>query len=272
MAGEDDKPGTGTETETKPAGDGAPEWMDGFPDAMRENPVLRRFQSVQSMAHSFLESRQKYRNGAVVVPDKNASDEQKQAFNEHMGIPKDADGYELPDAPLPENARPEQLPDANAGERQKTIRKLAHDMGLNQAQAKKLAGFMHKDDASNVTTAADTIRTHDATVAAALKESYGDDLQGLLHGLPQLYPLILPQEKDAKPDRLQAFFDQEYHPGGVGRSQVFREIMLNTVKLTKPERFVPSNDNPSSKGTVDPASAMLDYSGGIGPVGVKYAQ
>ena len=266
MAGEDDK-GTGTETATET--NEAHEWMSGLPDTLQENPVLRRFKTLDSFANSFLESRQKYRNGAVVVPDKDSSDEQREAYRQHMGIPADADGYELPDAPLPEKASPDQLPDANAGERQKGIRKLASDLGLTQAQAKKLANWLHQDDSSNVTTKADTIRTHDATVAAALQESYGDELQGLLNGLPQLYPLILPEE-EGKPARLQPFFDQEYHPGGVARSQVFREIMINMLKLTKPDRFVNGNDKPSSRGSGDPQSAMLDYSGGVGPVGVRF--
>ena len=258
-----------------------PEWVNTLPEAYRDNPTVLRYKTMDGFLKSMLDRSaentrlqqelKRFPEGAIVVPGKDADEAAVKDFRTKMGIPEDANGYELPHKPAKGNALPHELTDDQATAEYASIQQLAFDLDLPKDKAVKLAEHFNRVDAERnqriEDRRANTIKERDAE----LRRIYGDDLQGLMNSLPQLYPVILPVDEDGT-DRLTAFFNQEYFPGGVGKSVLLSEILFNTLRATNPGRFVPSNDNRSTRQTDrNPDKAMLDYGDKPGPVGVRFS-
>lgn len=114
----------------------APAWTAQLDKDLQTNERLTSFKSIGEMGKAFLESEGKL-SGAVFVPGEDASDEQKAAYREKMGIPATPDKYTI--------AKPEGLPEGieYSKEAEGAYKQFAHDNGLTNKQAASLHGWYH---------------------------------------------------------------------------------------------------------------------------------
>ena len=252
--------------------DQTPEWRKNLPENLRDNPQVKRFTSLESLVNSFVEGRAEIDRrpaaDAPVVPGENATAEQVARYRKARGIPENADDYEIP-MPGLDASRPEYVPTDADRAQQAKIRAFVAELGLSKAEATKVAEMLNSEAAARRQTSADELRQHNDQVATALQAKYGSELTALAAGVPTLYPILLPKDADGT-DRLAAFFQEDYFPGGVGNSQVMREVLYNLFKATKSDRLIEGNGNPGQEGAPDPSKARFAYSGQKGPLGVRY--
>ena len=250
-----------------------PEWMDALPARLQASPDLRRFKSVETLADALLEGRRELSRRpaaeAVIVPDENSPEDVVKRFRENRGIPENMDGYQLSGLAL-DPARPEFVPNDAQKAAPDVVRKLAHELGMSQEQAAGVTKMLIGQLTENVTSSAEQRAENDQKVADALREKFGAELDQLAQGIEGVYKVLMPDDEEKAFERLKAFMQKEFHPGGVGNSLEFREILVNVLRGTKADRFVRPGNNPGQEPTPDPSRARLDYSKGRGPVGVRY--
>jgi len=120
-------------------GSSRPSWTDQLREGLRENEVFSQFPSVTDLGKSYLELQQKAKSaeGAVRIPDENASDREKAEFFTRLGKPESADQYELAEEGLPEGVKVDE-------DFKNEYRMMAHDLNLTRGQAEKLYGWYHQ--------------------------------------------------------------------------------------------------------------------------------
>ncbi|MHB9878293.1 hypothetical protein ACSMXM_01310 [Pacificimonas sp. ICDLI1SI03] len=86
----------------KGADAGGSEWLDGLIEGASDDDKAnlewlkaKGYKSVSGLAKSYREAERQIRNGGVEVPGENATDEQRAAYREKMGIPDKPEGYEF---------------------------------------------------------------------------------------------------------------------------------------------------------------------------------
>lgn len=98
----------------------------------------RGVKDIQSLAKLAFEQ-DKFTGGAIKVPGKDATPEEREAFYNRLGRPEKADGYDFkPPAELPEDIPYD-------GERAKAFASKAHTLGLTKDQAAALHDWYVKD-------------------------------------------------------------------------------------------------------------------------------
>lgn len=139
-------------------------WRDILSDETKGNPALANFTDVQQMADSFLEMKS-FQGRSIVIPGTDAGDEAQAKFIESlmdkapnvmlkpdfdnaeqsnefyttMGKPKTADEYKTPEFEFPEGEKINE-------DKVAAVKKLAHDIGLNQSQYEKFISTMTEQD------------------------------------------------------------------------------------------------------------------------------
>lgn len=129
------------------------DWKSSLPEDLREHTALKDVKDVAGLAKSFVDT-QSYLGNAIRIPGENAGEDDRKAFYEklttkvpgliptpdpenpeamnalfkRMGRPDDPNGYEVP-----EGVEPEKVAD---------FAKMAHELGLNKAQFKKIVGSL----------------------------------------------------------------------------------------------------------------------------------
>lgn len=79
-------------------GSAAKSWRDGLPDDLKKDPTLAKFSDTTNLAKSYIEMQKligQKNAGAILKPGPNASIEEIKAFRESLGIPTEADKYDL---------------------------------------------------------------------------------------------------------------------------------------------------------------------------------
>ena len=134
----------------------APGWTKGLKADYQTNEYFTSKATVSELAEDALTMRTKLES-AIVVPGENATDDEKTAYREKLGIPTTKDDYKFGD--LKDN----EFLGWYKGE--------AHNLNMSQAQAEKLAGSFNKYVAEAQT------REKEAIVKAAeseLRNEWGD--------------------------------------------------------------------------------------------------
>lgn len=144
---------------TPPEGAATPrEWMTSLPDGLKADASLARFEDVPSLAKSYVELRSTMGN-RLAVPAADAPPEEWGKVWDALGRPKEAAGYEFPDGVHAETAE--------------MFRPIAHQLGLNPAQAKALAEFDMQRIEGFVTKA----NADSAADLQTLKDELGNDYE-----------------------------------------------------------------------------------------------
>ncbi len=177
--------------------------------AKAENPV-------QEMAKSLLEAQSKIGKPQVGVPGENATDDERAAFNEALGVPKDAAGYGF--------EKPEGMPDE----------------AYNAEHAEKWAGLLHENniplEAANVLREA-MIVEHTEMEAAAntelnakMDEIFGDQKQLIAKQASALMQEAIPDE--ALRAQIQQAIGNENTPAFAAALGLVTQHMKKTYGLT----------------------------------------
>ena len=117
---------------------------------VRSNPTMTKFEksSNEDIAKSYINLQSKISAKGLIVPDKNASKEEKATFWKELGRPDTADGYQLE---LPKDLHQGIKSDA---ESQKVFKGKCHEIGLSNEQTQllhswymtELSGVMTRQD------------------------------------------------------------------------------------------------------------------------------
>lgn len=76
-------------------GTGAKSWRDGLPDDLKADATLGKYSDVANLAKAHIELQKKFGQKGIFKPGPNASIEEIKAFRESLGIPTEADKYDM---------------------------------------------------------------------------------------------------------------------------------------------------------------------------------
>lgn len=160
----------------------AGEWRVGLDETLREHQSLQKFDSIGALAQGYISSEAMIGADKVAIPGREATDEVRRAFYTAIGCPESASGYQLPDG-LPEGVA---LNDEEVG----TFNTIAHEIGLTDAQAKRIIRYdvdrnqaaLESIQAANETTKA---ATHDI-LRKEWKDAYEQNLELAALGIEHL--------------------------------------------------------------------------------------
>ena len=103
------------------------DWKDQLPEDLRDHSALAPIQDVGNLAKSFVNAQSMIGKDKIALPGQHSSPEEWNEVYTRLGRPEDPDGYQL------------ELPDDSSEELVGWYKKAAHDLGLNNIQAQKLA-------------------------------------------------------------------------------------------------------------------------------------
>lgn len=164
--------------------DQVPGWISGLPDDLKTNETFTGFKTVGDFAKHHLETAGKVTDlegklaGAIVKPGDDATDEQRAAFRQAIGVPEKPEDYKL--------ERPDDIP-VNEG-MEAWFRSEAHAADISQEAAQKLYNAwntkLSQAREAAKTSCVDTLRgewkdSYDANLEItkrAAKQFGGDDI------------------------------------------------------------------------------------------------
>ena len=223
-------------------------WRDELPENLRDHGWLKKYTSPAELAKAHVETVRETRrrldpDNVVVAPREGSSDEDVSRFNKHMGIPTAADAYDFGPPVIMDPGRPD-LPAVRVDENDvATMRKLAHDNGLSQKQAKAVWDQLLKDGMRRRSTSDQERQNAYAESSRKLQDTFGDKLpekQQLISVPRSMFVL----DKDGKdvPERVEAYktlHEREFFPGGLGADPDYIAYQISVGENTGSDRFLP---------------------------------
>lgn len=77
------------------SGGAAKSWRDGLPDDLKADPTLGKYSDITNLAKAHIELQKKFGQKGIFKPGPNASIEEIKSFRESLGIPTEADKYDM---------------------------------------------------------------------------------------------------------------------------------------------------------------------------------
>ena len=111
------------------------DWKTSIPEELQNDPSLADIKDVASLAKGYVHAQHLVGSDKVVIPSREANQEELDAFYNKLGRPETADGYEVPKENMPEIA--------TDGEMQGKFFEEAHRIGLNNQQAAALVRWQN---------------------------------------------------------------------------------------------------------------------------------
>ena len=105
-------------------------WMDSISEELRSDPSMANIQDLEGLAKGYVHAQRMVGSDKVVMPGKDASQEELDMFYNKLGRPETGEGYEAPTENMPEIPYDKELEKQFFGE--------AHRIGLNKQQAAAL--------------------------------------------------------------------------------------------------------------------------------------
>lgn len=144
----------------------ADDWRSGLSEEVGKDPSLADIKDIDGLAKGYIHAQKMVGADKVVVPTKDATDEERSAFFNSIGRPESAEKYEVPTENMPEgaDASPENLT---------AFFEEAHKIGLTKSQAAALVRWQ-ASQAADVMSGYETEATQqqqEATVS--LKKEWG---------------------------------------------------------------------------------------------------
>ncbi len=148
-------------------GDTGPEWVKKLDVDDQTKAKLSRFKEEKALAKSYLEL-EKRLGASVVIPGKDASKDDWDAFYKRLGRPESQDEYELDRVYLPDGV-------SRQDDGESAFKKMAYDLGLTKDQAKKLFKYANDQALSGVSTLKKQMETRKREAAEGLKKTWGQE-------------------------------------------------------------------------------------------------
>ena len=142
------------------------DWRDSLPDDLKADPSLASIKDVQGLAKGYVHAQKLVGADKVVIPGRDAPQEEIDAFYAKLGRPESADKYEWPTENLPEGV---EIADADKGK----IGEIAHDLGLSKTQAAKLYRAYAQQIADGQASISSTIEQQRTEAEQSLRKEWG---------------------------------------------------------------------------------------------------
>ena len=229
-----------TEEQAAPAGNGAGDDQPWYHELdAKHHEAAQGFKSVESLLTTAV-NRQKEISArppkdAVVVPKDDASDEVKAAYAKAVGIPENAEAYELDLGLKADPEHPEQTAELPDEELVNGFRAAAHAHGLTNRQAQGVVtafvGQMRQRVEQVETTRQDAIRAS----SDYLQKQFGENTEARVRAIG---PMLEALTGGPNGEAIKGFLREESFPGGVGLNGVFKMAMVTLLDLAGPDRFI----------------------------------
>lgn len=165
-------------------------WRAGLPDDLKTNDTFSKFKTVGEFANDYLATSKKATElegklgNAIPKLADTASDEERGAFYDALGRPKDPKEYEF------------EGEDKNATEWSSNWKKEFHSLGLTKTQAKQLSGKWNAAVQGMVEAHNVALKNEIAQSEQKLKSEYGDKYEANVELAKRLYSKHLGSEFD----------------------------------------------------------------------------
>ena len=284
---ENDAGGAGTEGTGDGGGQETQSWRDALPEDIREDKTLGRYDDQEKANRGLIEAQKEISRlkqdvrgrapaTAVVVPGEGATPDQIKAYHEAVGIPENADGYELSTTIIADPAHPEREPVTIPEADVTSFRELCHSQSITKAQATAVMDFYKGITKRNVEGAIRAEQTALEEGSRQLTETYGDQLPAKRASIDVVKALV----HDSDPARVQTLNDllsRKSFPAGLGNDPQFQESMFRIAEKTGAntgERIVRGTDR-AGGGAIDRSNVATgeetyNYDE-IGPLKVRQA-
>ena len=163
-------PEAGATTETAPES-----WLSSFPDDLKENPTLQRFDSVESLARGLVETKALVGKKGVIHPGENATPDQLNDYYTQLGRPETVEGYGLDEIEIPEVLQPSW--------NQEGVNAVVSEMfakGASKEVVQTAVAKMAEIQAAGISEANQTIGEYKTKAAEALQKEWGGAYKGKL--------------------------------------------------------------------------------------------
>lgn len=140
-------------------------WRDSLPDDLKDSKCLLGHDSIEGLARSHVNV-QPLIGSKLILPGKDTSDEDRNAFYTQLGRPETAEGYELPADGLPEGYKADP-------EKAKEFFEFAHKQGFTDQQAAGMVRYDALRTASIAKAANDARKVNADAVTEGMKKEWG---------------------------------------------------------------------------------------------------
>lgn len=144
----------------------APKWMGQLPDDLKGNEDLSQFATIGELGKAFLDARGKAEQ-AIEIPGEDATEEQRAAYREKMGIPQSPEDYKFEELELPSEFK-------GQAEFDTWFAQKSHELGLTADQASRLRNEMLTLNSENTSAQQKAFEKSKADTEKQLREVYGD--------------------------------------------------------------------------------------------------
>ena len=147
-------------------------WYESFEsEEIKNAPSLRNFKSMEGLVKSFLSAQRMVGKSphAVIIPDDNATEEERNEFFTKIGRPESPDEYDI--------KPPENLNDIGLEwneESAKAFANKAHELGLTNKQAQDLVNWHNEITVSSLKSADEQIGMEYEKATQELKKEWGN--------------------------------------------------------------------------------------------------
>lgn len=146
----------------------APDWREGISDE-KARKFADQFNSPSEMAAAALGYRQKV-SAAIVVPGKDATDEDKAAYRKATGVPETPEGYKITvPEDLPDHIKPEDVGDLGG------FLGIAHEAGLSAKQVDAATDWYFNTLKAQEAKTEAGIKKETDKMVGAIKAEWGDE-------------------------------------------------------------------------------------------------
>lgn len=155
------------ETTMMDDGQGASEdWRSAIPEDLQNDPSLADIKDIAGLAKSYVHAQHMIGSDKVVVPSKDAPQEEKDAFFNKLGRPDTHEGYELPTENMPDIKLDDGLMNQFFQE--------AHRIGLNKQQAAALVRWQAQAAQEGSEAGVIEMESHLAQAQEAMRKEFGN--------------------------------------------------------------------------------------------------
>ena len=142
------------------------DWRNAIPEDLQNDPSLADIQDVAGLAKGYVHAQHMIGSDKVVIPSREASQEELDTFYNKLGRPESVDGYEAPTENMPEDV-------AMDADVQSRFFEEAHRIGLNSQQAAALVRWQAEQIGTQQATHIENVEAEMQQAEATMRKEFG---------------------------------------------------------------------------------------------------
>ena len=150
-------------------------WYDNLGPDYRSDPDITKYKSLEEYAKGNREVRKMVGKDKLIVPGKDASQEELDTFYNKLGRPEELTGYNVPQMDVPDEI-------TTAETDMETFKTKAHEIGLTDAQFQALYQMQMEMTIGKYQQGVDQGNSMAANTEKALRSEYGDAYEAKVDG------------------------------------------------------------------------------------------